>query len=243
MAKLKDFNWALLTRSAITKMVLLCKDRIADKPLQVDELHKILSHHLKTYLPINIKRHYRKKTANGYLYVGGLYYSDVDQRSGKPINLVLQYNPSDTHLTITSKRFAKMATLIADTILHEIIHMRQYRRRAFKVLPAYASTANNSVQRANQNYLGNTDEIDAYGFNIACELNQRFKGNDDKVVEYLNTHQTIKQKKHNNWLKYLAAFDNNHNHPKIKQLKKKVIYYLPNAKLGKPYKSEDWLSN
>lgn len=243
MAKLTDFNWALLTRNALIKMVLLCRDSIVNKSLPVDELHKILSHHLKMHLPINIKRQTRKKTDSGFLFIGGLYYSDHDQQGDRPIKLVFQYNPTDTHITIGNARFRRAAMLIADTILHEIIHMRQYRRRAFKILPAYASTANNYVQRTTQNYLGNTDEIDAYGFNIACELNDRFRGNDEKVVEYLNLHQSIQKNKKSNWIKYLTTFDNNHSHSKIKQLKKKIIYYLPKAKLGKPYKNEDWLSN
>jgi hypothetical protein len=39
---------------------------------------------------------------------------------------------------------------MADTILHEIMHMRQYRRRKFKILPDYASTAEKTEQRAEQ---------------------------------------------------------------------------------------------
>jgi hypothetical protein len=33
---------------------------------------------------------------------------------------------------------------------------------------------------------GYSDEIDAYGINIACELLHRFNNDTDKVIEYLN---------------------------------------------------------
>jgi hypothetical protein len=45
--------------------------------------------------------------------------------------------------------------------------MRQFRRRNFKQLPDYASNAEKSEIREEQEYLGCKDEIDAYSFNIA----------------------------------------------------------------------------
>ena len=74
--------------------------------------------------------------------------------------------------------------------MHELIHMRQYRRRKFKVLPDYASNADKTEQRDEQSYLGNSDEIDAYSYNIACELMDKFKYDTAKVVNYLNEDQT-----------------------------------------------------
>jgi len=40
---------------------------------------------------------------------------------------------------------------------------------------------------------------------------------------------------------YLKAFDHDHNHPIIKKVKKKVLQYLPNAEIGKPYRNKDWI--
>jgi hypothetical protein len=39
--------------------------------------------------------------------------------------------------------------------------------------------------------LGCSDEIDAYGFNIACELLYRFNNDADKVIEYLNDDEVV----------------------------------------------------
>jgi hypothetical protein len=122
------------------------------------------------------------------------------------------------------------------------MHMRQYRRRKFKDLPDYASTAAREEKRQEQEYLGNSDEVDAYSFNIACELMDKFNGNSKLAFEYLNEKQKGKNRKHNCWRMYLKAFDHDHNHPIIQRVKKKVIRYMPHALNGKPYRNKDWIS-
>jgi hypothetical protein len=135
-----------------------------------------------------------------------------------------------------------MCTTIADTLLHEIIHMRQFRRRNFKQLPDYASNAEKSELREEQEYLGCSDEIDAYGFNIACELMNKFGKNNVQVVNYLNENQKSKKRRPNSWRMYLKAFEHDHNHPIIQRVKKKVVRYLPAAEVGKPYRNKDWIN-
>jgi hypothetical protein len=120
--------------------------------------------------------------------------------------------------------------------------MRQFRRRNFKQLPDYASNAEKSKIREEQEYLGCSDEIDAYGFNIACELMDKFGKNKKQVVNYLNENQKGKKRRHNSWRMYLKAFEHDHNHPILQRVKKKVVRYLPAAEAGKPYRNKDWIN-
>ena len=156
--------------------------------------------------------------------------------------MLFQYRTDEKVINLTSKRFAGMCTTIADTMLHEIIHMRQFRRRNFKQLPDYASNAEKSEIREEQEYLGCSDEIDAYGFNIACELMNKFGKNNIQVVNYLNENQKSKKRRPNSWRMYLKAFEHDHNHPIIQRVKKKVVRYLPAAEVGKPYRNKDWIN-
>lgn len=236
------FNWSQLDRNNLAKMVSLCKHDIVNQLLPINQIHKTLSKHIKSHLPIKVTKRLSFETEPGCMYIGGTYYSDLDAESKIAIELVLQYNPLDSHIMIESKRFKKNTYGIADTILHEIIHMRQYRSRKFKVLPDYASSAEKRKQRLDQMYLGCTDEIDAYSFNIACDLYSKYKGSTDAIVNYLNKHRGENIRKKNNWIKYLQTFNNDHNHPVIKQVKKRVIYYLPYAAIGKPFKSTNWIT-
>jgi hypothetical protein len=120
--------------------------------------------------------------------------------------------------------------------------MRQYRRREFKILPDYDSNAEMSEQRQEQSYLGCTDEIDAYSFNIACELMDSFKNDYDSVIEYVSKKHRKGRLKSHSLRTYLKAFEYNHNHPIIKRLKTRIIRYLPNAEFGKPYRTTDWIN-
>jgi hypothetical protein len=41
---------------------------------------------------------------------------------------------------------------------------------------------------------------------------------------------------------YLKAFQHDHDHPIIHRLKKKIVRYLPQAQVGKPYRNKDWIA-
>jgi hypothetical protein len=236
-----EFDWAKLNKFSILKAVSGCRKSIVNKPLPIKEIHAIFTSHLKSYFPVKVKKTTATDTELGCVYIGGMYYSGHDIESKPCIEVVFQYSLFDEILTINSALFSRIANTIADTLLHEMIHMKQYRSRKFKVLPDYASTAEKRKQRLEQGYLGCTDEIDAYSFNIACELNDKFKGNGDAIVEYLNKVTHRKVRRPSTWIKYLTAFDNDHNHRIIKRAKKRIIHYIPYAKVGSPFKPSDRL--
>lgn len=236
-----DFDWSSLTQENLTSFLWLIEHRIINRPLSISTLHTILSTHIRQYLPVKVSKKMLNKVESGLVYIGGLYYSDYDEDCKKCIEIVFAYQPNDQIITVSRKRFQKMCLLFADTVLHEMIHMRQYRRRNFKVLFEYASTAEKTEQRQEQAYLGCTDEIDAYGFNIACELMRKFDNNYNKAIAYLNLDHRGNRSRPDNWRIYLKAFDHDHDHEIIKRLKQKVVRYLPHAVLGKPYKNKDWI--
>jgi hypothetical protein len=190
---------------------------------------------------VKVRSSYKSVTDKNNVWVGGLYDSISDIQQKTAITVALQFN-SKSNLKISQKHFQRFCFTVADTILHEVIHMRQYRRRGFKDIPGYESTANLARKRYEQTYLGHNDEIDAYSFNIACQLLERFKGDKDQIITYLNKDLQDKRLKKDGYQMYLNAFDHNHGHRVIRKLKKKVINYIPNAvEIAKPYKTSDWL--
>ena len=236
-----SFDWSTLDRTTIVNHILLSKPILVGDKLSVDRVHTTLSHNLKKLAPFKIKKVYNYKVDPGHVYIGGSYLSYLDKEYDRCIELQLCYFDPETQITLSNRKLKQVAVLLADTILHEIIHMRQYRRRNFKSVPDYQSNAQRSDLRKEQSYLGSNDEIDAYAFNIACELHNKFKGNRSQMVTYLN--QPIKNHKYKHtWRMYLKAFEFNHSHPVIKKLKKKIINYLPAAEIGKPYKNKDWIN-
>lgn len=235
------FDWSTLDRGTIASFMLSLAPELVNVSLTVTQFQSKLTSHLKKLAPIRFRKLANHKVEPNQVWVGGTYYSDWDQEKKKCIELVFVYPLFEENICIGKKRYAGMCNTIADTLLHELIHMRQYRRRRFKIIPDYASTAEKSERRAEQSYLGCSDEIDAYGFNIACELIEKFKGNYDSVINYLSENQKGKQRRHNSWRMYLKAFQHDHNHPIIQRLKKKIVRYLPLAYTGKPYRNKDWI--
>ena len=81
----------------------------------------------------------------------------------------------------------------------------------------------------------------AFAFNIACEMIDRFGYDKKSIQKYLDSMQSKKHKK-TTYHRYLSAFDWNHNHPRIRQMKKKIMYQIDYAYVGKPFKTTNHLT-
>ena len=210
---------------------------IVGQKMPVKLLHKQLSAHIKSCLPVTIKKwHYDCKQDRGFPYMGGSYDSVHDKQGRKKfIEIVLSYHPHDYEVCITNYRWRRLCSLFADTILHEIIHMRQYRSRNFKDIPGYESTAHYHKQRQDQEYYGHRDEMGAFSFNIACEMIDRFGYDPAAIRDYMDT--LTGRTKRGTFTKFLATFDWDHDHIKVRQLKKKVLKQLEYAEIGRPFKT------
>lgn len=237
-----EFDWSILDRKNLISMLWSLYPQVTDKSFTPVQLHSIIAKHIRKQLPVRVVRKMAPDVESGWVYIGGLYASDADEDYEKCIEINFNYCLFDSKITLTRKRFKGMCSTFADVILHEIIHMRQYRRREFKFLPDYESTAEKQAQRAEQGYLGCSDEIDAYSFNLACELLDRFKNDPKAVSQYIGKKHNKGKLKSHTLRMYLRAFDYDQNHRIIRRLKKRAIGYLPNAMLGRPYRTGDWIN-
>jgi hypothetical protein len=236
------FDWSALDRTKLYDVLNSVRKHVVGRKLLIEDLHKILANQIRKNLPVKVKLVRTAEQEHGIIYIGGCYYGDEDEEfNNRYVEIVLSYFVWDEYLTITQHRWRRMCEVFADTVLHEIIHIRQYRTREWKNIPGYYSSAELANQRKSQNYYGHPDEIGAYAFNIACELYDRFGNNSNLSIKYLNSNQAVRHKT-STYLRYLKTFDMDHQHSVIKRLKKKVIYYLPYAKIGKPFKTSNYLT-
>ena len=240
--KRAKYNWSTLDRKSLYHILWQAYPEIVNKKLTANKIKSICSKHIRSVLPVKVTKKPDACVDSGWIYIGGTYYSDFDRQRKECIEVNFVYNPLDEHVKINKYRFSRMCKIFADVILHEIIHMRQYRRRNFKIIPDYESNAEMQDLRREQNYLGCSDEIDAYSFNIACELLEKFRFDKKQVIKYLGKKHKRGYLQSSSLRSYLKAFQYDHNHKIIKRLKKKVIRYLPHAELGKPYRNKDWIN-
>lgn len=242
MRKRKSFNWSALNRQVLYAMLYRAGKQIVGKRLLVEDLHSILSKHVKQHLPVKVKLDRDFQTEEEFVYVGGVYHSDYDKQGhARQIEIIFSYNFFQQYLKLTRYKWKRMCIVFADVVLHELIHMRQFRSRNFKLIPVYSSMAEKAKERKKQQYFGDKDEMGAYAFNIACELYDRFGDNFNAAKKYLDL-DNYKRHKRTDWFRYMKAFNHNHDHSIIRRMKKKVINQLPNARLGKPFKTNDYLT-
>ena len=163
----------------------------------------------------------RDKTLNeDCIYVNGFYDPEDDQENECAIELIVTHNfpkdllwyPIDSTLVLTQ---------IFDTVVHELRHQRQYRKRKFKVGPERGT--------GHKEYLADPDEIDAYSISIATEL-VRSLGR-IRALRYMHNINTLGRFKLNKQFvspclsMYLGEFPNTAD-PVIKNLTKKIYIRL-----------------
>lgn len=236
-----SFDWSTLDRTGLCNLLYQASSSIVGKKVPANEIQQILSSTIKSVLPVSVVKKVNPDNTKNWIYIGGFYYSDRDIIGGRQIQIVFSYNPTDEFIKISQHRWIRMCRLFADTVMHEMIHMRQYRARGFKVLPGYASTAQFKKSRMEQEYYGHRDELGAYSFNIACELVDRFGTNTEKSLAFLDRTPSRKTTR-TTFHRYLEAFEWDHDHKVIKRLKRLVIKNLPYAQAGRPFKTDRHLT-
>lgn len=236
------FNWSALDRDTLYSMLYSLKPEIVDKRLPIGQIIRQLSKHIKAHLPIKVVSYRHKPVKPGEIWIGGAYYSDDDKQGKKRfIEVELAFPTVTATMKTSSYRWERICKLFADTILHEIIHIRQYRARNFKDLPGFESTAYYAKDRAWQEYYGHRDEMGAHSFNLAQDMIDKFGFDPKAIREYLDA-TVPKRACPNGWGRFMKSFEYDHDHPKVHQMKHKIMTQLENASHGKPFKTSNYLT-
>jgi len=236
------FNWSLLDRDTLYSMLYELKSEIVDRRLPIGEITKLMSKHIKSHLPVKVTSSRHKPVKKGELWIGGAYHSYFDKAGNKRfIEVELAFPTTAETMKTSLYRWERICRLFADTVLHEIIHTRQYRARNFKDIPGYESTAYYAKDRAWQEYYGHRDEMGAHSFNLAQDMIDKFGFEPKAIKEYLDS-AIPRRVRPNGWGRFMKSFDYNHYHPKVIQMKHKIMTQLENAYHGKPFKTPNHLT-
>ena len=238
----KAFNWSLLDRDTLYSMLYKVKDSVVGKRLSIDEIHGAFSKHIKYHLPVRVTKSRHKEAKANEIWCGGVYHSDYDAKGySRFIEVQLAYPVDVEAMKLSQYRFERICIVFADIVLHEIIHCRQFRARKFKAIPIYQSNAQYAKERKEQEYYGDRDEMGAHSFNIAQDMIDKFGWDPKAISEYMDN--TPKRKhRPNMWQRFLKAFDWNHDHHKVRQMKRKILKQLEYAYIGKPFHTNNHLT-
>lgn len=235
------FDWSIITRRAVYYSLFDAVSILGTEQVPVKLIQSTIRKTLKSLMPVSVTSCRKKMVQTNEIYVGGFYYSERDQDGLPPIEINLAYCPKQTHIDLIQDQLSKICTLMADVVLHEIIHLKQYRHRDFSDITCYISKAEDPEQRTQQEYLGDRDEVEAYAFNIACELWDRFGNNITRSTRWLDSDKWVSSPM-SQMHQYMIVFDGDHNHPVIQKLKKHTRRYLTNYYIDKPFRTSKYLT-
>ena len=211
----------------IVKAMEPARSKIVGKPITPANLAKAIEGALGKKLGLEVTFKYAKVLMGGDMSANA-YYDQGAELEGDPyIEVELLFSPSDKKgIDIDSKGFDELSMSVAKVIVHELLHKQQANKRNF-VQPRPFTVKNISSPKlaASQEYLGKSDEIEAYGHNIAVELLKNYGSRKDALVA-LRNFVRIPPDKSPDMYAYLVAFGMDKNHPVVKKLVKKVILYL-----------------
>lgn len=149
--------------------------------------------------------------------IGGAYDADLDNEGEPCIEVLVIYHPDQQHIDISKLNWRRVCFDIAECVGHEFVHREQHKRK--KKVRRYRSRDTDADKREDQQYMGASDEIEAYGFSIAAELAEMhncFELDESKLNEVLmyrvysstfDTDQSVVLKLHKQISKYLRRLE------------------------------------
>lgn len=210
--------------------ILKSFDKFVDQPVSP----RILANHIRKIAGgetvITIDR--SQNVDSNDIILNAYYDLEEDVNGGKPFEVSLVFNPDDKSVSLDRKEMAEFAGRLIEYLEHEMIHRAQYQSRSYKANRMYRSLAKDPEIREEQEYLGNTDEIEAYAANLARELIRKTNSHDQTMRLLRNFASTAMTRDQAgrllspNLYAYFKAFNFNTTHPVLKRLLKKTFQHV-----------------
>jgi hypothetical protein len=120
---------------------------------------------------IKVKTARDKEVDKNQVIIGGIYDPEEDVSGVSSIIIYATYNPNQKKIYIRDLDWPTLCLNLIECTGHEIVHQTQYRMRGFDIGPnIFVSLSPIERKRLDQEYLGNADEVEAYGYSIAVEV-------------------------------------------------------------------------
>lgn len=200
----------------------VCEDLhplVVDQFFTVKDLINLLADFVAKRFRVNVLHSQAMQVDPSDIILAAYYDSTEDEDCKISIEVVLITNARDSVILVTNELFDVFVTRLADCLIHEIVHMKQARARDFHETD-YETMHRDSVDGEIE-YLSNPDEIDAYAYNIADELQEN-----PEPLKLLAYPSSVKIEQSLNLWVYVNAFNHSIDDPIIRKLLKKIYKRL-----------------
>lgn len=200
----------------------VCEDLlplVSNQFFVVKDLVNVLADFVASRFSVNVLHSQAMQVDPGDVILAAYYDSTEDEDCKISIEVVLITNIRDKVILVTDELFDTVVTRLADCLIHEMVHMKQARARDFHETDYEVRHRDNTDDEIE--YLSDPDEIDAYAYNIADELQE----NPDplKLLAYPSS---VKIEQSLNLWVYVNAFDHSVDDPAMRRLLKKIYKRL-----------------
>jgi hypothetical protein len=232
LKKVKKFNCGPSLKKDVVipdrKLLLSILDELREpvvgKFLFAHEVVNTIGHFIGKRFRIDVSHAESHEVEQNDIEFNGFYDSGLDEFGDIAIELYLITNPHNDFIILDDQGFNIIVRRCADSIIHELIHMKQSRSRDFLEVDDMAYTMVEDEELENQLYLGSRDEIYAYGYNIAQELLDT--GDLQTSLKKLEKVSSIKMEDSINLWAYVNTFYKDTNHPVLRRLIKRIYKSL-----------------
>ena len=234
--KIKKFNSCpklrkpvlIPTRKETLEIMEELKPAIVNRFLSVDEFVQDAGTFIGTRFNVDVKHAESAQVEHNDLELTGFYDGGLDEAGDTPIEIYLVTNPMQDVMIVGSENFKLICRKIANTLSHEVIHMKQFRARDFLEVEKLEwkdfEDYDEDEDEENRWYLSSPDEIDAYAYNIANELLENNALPD--IMQKLNNIKEISIEDSIDLWAYIQAFEKDISHPVIRRLMKRLYKSL-----------------
>jgi hypothetical protein len=225
--KTKKFNCApalddaveLPTREQVHSICQSLKGKIVSQVFSIDDLVYSIGKFVSRKFRVNVLHANAWEVEPTELNINAFYDPECDELGKPSIELILVTNPNDQYLILDEELWTLFVNRLADSLAHELIHMRQARARDF-IFVEHRAYREMEIDE-NLTYLSDLDEIDAYAYNIATELKEH-----PNPLSKLDNPVAVSVNDSINLWAYMQAFSKDMKTPPIKRLLKKVYKHL-----------------
>ena len=211
--------------ASIIKTMASARSKIVGKSITPPNLAKAVQKSVERTFGVEVTFKYVTALKDGDMSANAYYDQEADLEGDPAVEVELLFSPENKKgMDIDNVGFDELSAHMAKVIAHELLHKSQATSRGF-VKPRPFKVSGTGAGTREQEYLGKSDEIDAYGHNIAVELLKNYGSRKDSLTA-LRNFVRIPPDKSPDMFAYLVAFGMDKNHPVLKKLVKKVILFL-----------------
>jgi hypothetical protein len=156
-------------RELFDEMVAFASPKRSGVRFTVAEFTKILRQFIGGP-DVKVKTHRDPNVDIDQVVISGIYDADDDEDDQPSISIYVNYNPQQYTIRMKDIEWMKLCIDLIECTGHELIHQQQYRSRDYDIGDTiFASKTPDEDKQEAQEYLGNLDEIEAYGYSIAAK--------------------------------------------------------------------------